>query len=122
MTEVAAADGVVGDELGDGPVRIAEVRLHQPLVRHAGLAHRRRLQADLEHDIVEGAAPRGWPASRGRARAAADPAARSKGTRNGASASGVTTQGEIVVAKFFERKGPSGWYSQACTSRAPTSR
>jgi hypothetical protein len=33
----------------------------------------------------------------------------------------VITQGEIVLAKFFDRKGPSGWYSQACTSRADQS-
>jgi len=29
--------------------------------------------------------------------------------RNGASASGVTTQQEMVLAKFFDRNGPSGW-------------
>ena len=27
-------------------------------------------------------------------------------------ASGVTTQGEMVVKKLLPRKGPSGWYSQ----------
>ena len=52
----------------------------------------------------------GSAAGRGNARA-----------RNGASASSVTTQGEIVVEKFFPRKGPSGWYSQAWTSRADQS-
>jgi hypothetical protein len=31
--------------------------------------------------------------------------------RKGASASHVTTQGEMLVAKFFARNGPSGWYS-----------
>jgi hypothetical protein len=41
--------------------------------------------------------------------------------RNGASASIVTTHGEIVVAKLFERKGPSGWYSHAWMSRADQS-
>jgi len=41
--------------------------------------------------------------------------------RNGFSASNVTIQGEIVVAKLFDRNGPSGWYSQACTSRADQS-
>jgi hypothetical protein len=30
----------------------------------------------------------------------------------------VTIQGEIVLAKFLERKGPSGWYSQDWMSRA----
>ena len=49
------------------------------------------------------------------------PAGRANGTRNGASASIVTTHGDSVVAKFFARKGPSGWYSQACTSRADQS-
>src|SRR5688572_4290964 len=33
--------------------------------------------------------------------------------RNGASASYVTTHGDTVVAKLFERKGPRGWYSHA---------
>ena len=44
--------------------------------------------------------------------------ARPKGLRNGASASSVTIHGEVVLAKFFDRNGPSGWYSQAWTSRA----
>ena len=43
------------------------------------------------------------------------------GTRNGASASSVTTHGETVVAKLFARKGPSGWYSHVCMSRADQS-
>ena len=43
------------------------------------------------------------------------------GTRKGASASIVTTQGETVVAKLLERNGPSGRYSQLCTSRADQS-
>ena len=49
------------------------------------------------------------------------PAAAAAAMRNGASASGVTTHGEIVVAKFFARNGPSGWYSQAWMSRADQS-
>src|SRR5688572_10782718 len=40
-------------------------------------------------------------------------ARRNAGARNGASASRVTTQGDTVVAKFFDRNGPSGWYSHA---------
>src|SRR6266568_1260736 len=39
--------------------------------------------------------------------------------RNGASASAVTTQGEIVVAKFLPRNGPSGWDSQLNVARGP---
>ena len=42
-------------------------------------------------------------------------------TRKGSNASRVTTQGLIDVAKLFERNGPSGWYSQACRSRADQS-
>src|ERR1700745_435836 len=50
------------------------------------------------------------------------PAARGAGaSRNGASASGVTTQGEMVVKKLLPRKGPSGWYSHAWMSRADQS-
>ena len=41
--------------------------------------------------------------------------------RNGASASAVTIQGEMLVWKFLARKGPSGWYSQAWMSRADQS-
>src|SRR5689334_23085886 len=43
------------------------------------------------------------------------------GTRNGSSASSVTTHGEMDVLKFLERNGPSGCPSQACTSRADQS-
>ncbi len=83
----------------------------------AGVAHARRLQPDLELD-VDGAVRRGWPANRGRAAAAGRPRAACTGTRNGASASSVTIHGESVLAKFFDRKGPSGWYSQPWMSRA----
>src|SRR3546814_6440336 len=41
--------------------------------------------------------------------------------RKGARASSVTIQGEMVLAKFLARKGPSGWYSHACKSRADQS-
>ena len=50
-----------------------------------------------------------------------DPAGRCSGARNGASASSVTTQGEIVLPKFLDRNGPSGWYSQGWMSRADQS-
>ena len=40
------------------------------------------------------------------------------GKANGASASIVTTQGEIVVAKFLAVNGPRGMYSHFCISRA----
>src|SRR5438477_6021499 len=43
------------------------------------------------------------------------------GTRYGSSASQVTTHGEIVVAKLFDRNGPSGWYSHDWMSRADQS-
>ena len=33
----------------------------------------------------------------------------------------MTTQGLIVVAKFFALNGPSGWYSHFWTSRADQS-
>ena len=33
----------------------------------------------------------------------------------------MTTHGEIVVPKFFDRNGPSGWYSQSWMSRADQS-
>jgi len=40
------------------------------------------------------------------------------GHAKGASASRVTTHGEIVVAKFLAPKGPSGTYSNFWMSRA----
>mmetsp|Transcript_16519 Transcript_16519/g.56181 ORF Transcript_16519/g.56181 Transcript_16519/m.56181 type:complete len:234 (-) Transcript_16519:553-1254(-) len=40
------------------------------------------------------------------------------GARKGSSAAMGTTQGLMVVRKFFDPKGPSGTYSQRCTSRA----
>src|SRR5579862_167955 len=46
---------------------------------------------------------------------------RNAAARNGASASIVTTHGETVVAKFFARNGPSGWYSHRWMSRADQS-
>src|SRR5687768_11450188 len=42
-------------------------------------------------------------------------------TRKGSSASSVTIHGETLVAKFFARNGPSGWYSQLWMSRADQS-
>ena len=39
-------------------------------------------------------------------------------TRNGCSASMVTTQGDMVVLKFLARNGPRGTYSHFCISRA----
>ena len=41
--------------------------------------------------------------------------------RNGANASGVTTQALMVVQKLLPRNGPSGWYSQPWMSRADQS-
>src|SRR6185503_12591453 len=49
------------------------------------------------------------------------PSGRANGWRNGANASAVTTHGEIVVPKFFDRNGPNGWYSHAWMSRADQS-
>ena len=43
------------------------------------------------------------------------------GNLKGASASSVMIHGDIVVAKFLPRKGPSGWPSQLCMSRADQS-
>ena len=43
------------------------------------------------------------------------------GTKNGSSASTVTTQGLTLVAKFLALNGPSGTISHACTSRADQS-
>lgn len=40
------------------------------------------------------------------------------GTMKGASASNGTTHGEMVVPRFFDVNGPSGWYSNSCMSRA----
>ena len=37
---------------------------------------------------------------------------------SGLGASTVTIHGDTVEQKFFDRKGPSGWYSQAWMSRA----
>ena len=45
----------------------------------------------------------------------------SAGTRNGASASSVTTHGDTVVMKLLARKGPSGCASQRWMSRADQS-
>ncbi len=59
---------------------------------------------------------------RGR-RVAPDPAAgrANAAVRNGASASMVTIQGEMLVAKLLARNGPRGWYSHAWMSRADQS-
>ena len=55
-------------------------------------------------------------------RAAGSPAGRgTPGTRKGASASSVTTQGLTDVAKLLARKGPRGWYSHFWMSRADQS-
>ena len=68
-------------------------------------------------------APSRWSASfRKYGSGAGSPSRRSGwGIRNGMSASGVTTQGDTVEAKFLARKGPRGWYSHAWMSRADQS-
>ena len=87
-----------------------------PLAAHPG-----RAEQHLDRDVhAAGALVRLH--CRDRAAAAGSPGGRAKaGTRNGASASSVTTQGESVVAKLLARKGPSGWYSHDWMSRADQS-
>jgi hypothetical protein len=81
-----------------------------------GLAHGGGLQPDLELDVERTVlAVGGRIEVRQRRRIALGPW---KGRRKGASASIVTIHGESVLAKFFDRKGPSGWYSQPWMSRA----
>jgi len=41
--------------------------------------------------------------------------------RNGCNVSTVTIHGDTVLAKFFDRNGPSGWYSHDWMSRADQS-
>ncbi len=78
-------------------------------------------EIDLDRDR-ERAGLRVPPRVRGRGAARDRPGGLANaGARNGSSASSVTTHGEIVVAKFFARNGPSGWYSQAWMSRADQS-
>ncbi len=60
-----------------------------------------------------------WPPSRGKATDRDHLPGAHSGARNGASASIVTIHGDSVLAKFFDRKGPSGWYSQpGCRARS----
>ncbi len=84
--------------------------------RHASAPSRSTLRAGCRRRRR-----RGCPSTPDRAAAAGRPPAASHAARYGASASRVTIQGEIVVAKFFARNGPSGWYSQAWMSRADQS-
>ena len=116
--QVAAVDAVVRDELRRGPVAVGEVGAADPL---AGQVAARMAAVCSQTSSWMSIAPCArLPASRGRAAAADRPPAARTGVRNGASASIVTTHGASVLAKFFfARKGPSGWYSQACRSRAP---
>jgi hypothetical protein len=101
------------DELRECPVHVLEVADAHSMRRDSELAHALSLECNLERDRERTARARrrsddkygsgdGSPASRARA-----------GARNGLSASSVTIHGEIVVAKFLARNGPSGWYSHA---------
>src|SRR6185295_864983 len=94
---------------------IAAGQTHCALAR---LAHRRSLQPDLELDIER---PVRAVLRRVQVRQWIRVAGRASGARNGANASIVTIQGDSVLPKFFDRKGPSGWYSQGWMSRADQS-
>ena len=84
-------------------------------------AHALRRERHLERDVEPAARSVRSDDEIRQRRGIARRRARRAGTRNGASASSVTTHGEIVVAKFFARNGPSGWYSHAWMSRADQS-
>ena len=87
----------------------------------AALAHASRAHADLERQRERAALAIGRRVEVREGAADRPQDVRTRGTRNGSSASKVTTQGEIVVAKFFARNGPSGWYSHCWMSRADQS-
>ena len=104
--EIAAVTGVVGDQLGQGPVHLAETagsagRGHAFAPHPGGEQPTSTVQLDAPVRPVGGVSRygsgSGSPAGRG-----------NDGTRNGASASIVTTHGDTVVAKFFARNGPRG--------------
>ena len=117
--QVAAVDGVVRDQLrhasssGVGEVRAASgARPHGRPRASPRSAARPRARCRTRR-------ARGCPASRDRAAAAGSPAGaveRRCGTAPAPPASRSTAT--PCVAKFFDRNGPSGWYSQAWMSRA----
>ena len=88
--------------------------------RLARRAHRGRTEPHLERDAEPAARLICGRAEIRQRRGIAGRRANA-GVRNGSSASSVTTHGATVVAKLFARKGPSGWYSQLCMSRADQS-
>ena len=106
--QVAAAAGVVRDELRQGPVEVGRVAVRHAVRRQALLAHlprsgsalrarcRRRRSSGRRRPSRCGSGC-GSPAGRGGC-----------ATRNGSSASAVTIHGDTVEPKLLPRNGPSG--------------
>ena len=107
-TQIAAVAGVMRHELRRSPIQIAKIAAAQqhgvacPPAASAPTADRLRASDRSQRcrriaEMQDTASGAGSPPGRSAA-----------GTRYGASASMVTTHGEMVVAKFFARNGPSG--------------
>lgn len=93
---------MVGDHMGDGPIRVlvtgAAVRCSRDGGAYAWPASAGRPSTGCRWHLA-----RGWPRHRDRAAAGPRRGPRDP-VRSGASASSLTTQGDRVVTKFFERK------------------
>ena len=118
--EVAAVAGVVGEELGGGPVEVGGFAFGEAVGREIGVAHRLGEEVDFQSQIegagllVEGVVEVGQGA-----RVAFR--AWGLGAAEGSQGFGGDDPGEMVVWKLFARKGPKGWVSQVCRSRADQS-
>lgn len=121
---VAAPGGVVDELLRRGPVHVLVVGLGDD----AGGAHALALDAHIQlHRDREGGRSLEVGQRRrvltmwsgvGKAGQRTGATWGGLGMKKGRRASVVTTQGEMLVPKFFPLKGPSGWYSHFWMSRA----
>ena len=106
--KIATIARMMGDQLCRRPIEVPQIAAANANI----LIHPRRPQINLQAQIdatflqilFRGKVRERRRVLRGRAYAPA---------RNGASASMVTTQGEMLVAKLLARNGPRGWYSHA---------
>ena len=105
--QVAAVAGVVRHHLRHRPVHVPRAAERQA-VRGAGpLPASARVSSSTSSSMAKRALRAGRPRPAGRRSGAGSPSGRGGwAVRKGASASGVTIQGETVVAKFLARNGP----------------
>src|SRR6185312_1864272 len=102
-SQIAAVGGMMRDHLRRRPIEVPRIAGRQAMRREARFAHRLGLDQQIERDVESARRLIVLVEQGGKRRRIAG-----CGMRNGASASVVTIQGEMLVWTLFARNGPSG--------------